>query len=58
MSYRINWYSINKTVDIDWNNAYKHTIEGYGVKPIFSDCATDLNDYDEKSPSFREEMNR
>jgi hypothetical protein len=42
MSYRINWYSIDKTVDIDWNNAYKHTIEGYGLKPIFSDCATDL----------------
>lgn len=42
MSYRINWYSINKTVDIDWNYAYKHTIEGYGLKPIFSDCATDL----------------
>lgn len=42
MSYRINWYSINKTVDIDWNNAYKHTIEGYGLKPIFSDYATDL----------------
>ena len=42
MSYRINWYSIDKTVDIDWNYAYKHTIEGYGFKPIFSDCATDL----------------
>ena len=42
MSYRINWYSIDKTVDIDWNNAYKHTVEGYGLKPIFSDCATDL----------------
>ena len=42
MSYRINWYSIDKNVDIDWNYAYKHTIEGYGLKPIFSDCATDL----------------
>jgi hypothetical protein len=42
MSYRINWYSIDKTIEVDWNNAYKYTIEEYGSKLIFSDCATDL----------------
>lgn len=57
MSYRINWYSIDKNVVVDWDKAYKHTIEGYGFKPIFSDCATDLTNYDEKSPSFREGVN-
>jgi hypothetical protein len=43
MSYRINWYSVDKFVDIDWNNSYKHNMDDYeGVKDIYHDFATDL----------------
>jgi hypothetical protein len=43
MSYRINWYSVDKFTNIDWENTRKHTMDEYeGVKVIYHDIATDL----------------